>query len=172
MRVPSDAQARLLASVQDSDSEVGITNGGEIAHTRGAITFYQGRVRIPTAAACFREGWLEGEIGTGTVELTEDGTIALGLWRARKLRAPAPPLPSLSDRQREVVELALRALEMGYALCPREPARLEARRMRRAGWFTDCWVANNATGLVPTPLALVEVRPADADSAPPRMEAR
>lgn len=146
-------------------------------------------LRWESVDACIKRGWLALEypryfatgprIATGGLYfrardrqeetlhelcLTEDGTIALGLWRERKLKAPPAPMPTLTDREREIAELAQRAFELGYALCAREPARLEARRMRRAGWFSGCWVANNASGLVPTPMALVEVRPDLADS--------
>ena len=70
---------------------------------------------------------------------------------------------ALRDRQREIVQLAQRALDLGYALCAREPARAEARRMRKDGWWDGCWVANSAIGLVPTSLAIAAALPERAD---------
>lgn len=141
--------------------------------------------RISTLKACLRRGWFDGaerpkvmrsschppKEGSETwwlkaLELTEDGRIALGLWQERKLKGAPSPLPALSEREREIVELAQRALDLGYALCAREPARKEARQMRNAGWWDGCWVANSVTGLVPSSLAVVEVFPARADSGP------
>lgn len=157
---------------------------------RGAwLTWSQNDVREVSVSACVRHGWLDDSHEAVVVNgittantyyvghlpppdpevlrqltLTEDGVIALGLWRERRLAAPPPPLPTLSDSDKEIVELAQRAFELGYVLCPRKPARNEARRMRREGWFETCWVANSAYGLVPSPIALVEVRPTLADS--------
>lgn len=138
------------------------------------------RHRVVTVEACERLGWISlvhertvqrsGGYPPETVtwllrqiDLTEDGVIALGLWRERKLKAPPPPLPTLSDREREIVELAARALELGYALCACESARKEAKQMRDAGWWNGCWVANSVSGLVPSPLAVAEVFPDRAD---------
>jgi hypothetical protein len=206
MRVPSDAQAALLALIAEHE-EAGRDVEWMVATTEtldrpsrarlyievidrekntSSFTMADGWTyahRVATVRACLRLGWLD-DLHQRTVrfpkhryqrrdharelhqlDLTEDGVIALGLWRERKLNAPPAPLPTLSAREREIVELAQRAHELGYALCAREPARLEARRMRRAGWFGACWVANSATGLVPSPMAVVEVRPALADEA-------
>ncbi len=147
--------------------------------------YYSRRHRRVTVQSCLRAGWLS-DLHERTLSLppsawhprarvwrlkqldmTEDGVIALGLWRERKLQSPPPEAPRLSDRGQEIVELAQRALELGYTLCPRKPARSEARALRRAGWFTPggCWVANSASGLVPSPMAVVQVRPASADVA-------
>jgi hypothetical protein len=139
-------------------------------------------IRASTVRAALREGWISdlhtkewresamGEEKTWhfrELRLEQDGEIALGLWRERKLKAAPAPMPTMTDHEREIVELAQRALELGYALCARQPARREARRMRSAGWFerNGCWVANNPLGLVPTPTAVVEVRPDTADEA-------
>lgn len=136
--------------------------------------------REATVRACIKQGWLSdlhkrtlswpatgrskaSEQHLAQLDLTEDGVIALGLWRERKLNAPPAPTPTMTPREREIADLAQRAYDLGYALCAREPARLEARRMRRAGWFGDCWVANSAMGLVPSPMAVVEIRPERAD---------
>jgi hypothetical protein len=35
--------------------------------------------------------------------------------------------------------------------------------MLKDGWFTGCWLANAAYGLVPSPMTLVEIRPDEAD---------
>lgn len=137
--------------------------------------------RLATVDACLRHGWLDDlhtraitwpaqpGLPAGRVDqqrqldLTEDGVIALGLWRERKLKAPAAPTPTMTDREREIADLAQRAIELGYIICAQPEHRTEANRMRRAGWLRDCWVANSPLGLVPSALALVEVRPDDAD---------
>ncbi len=170
-------RARLYVEVVDRvkhQSRFDMADGWTYAH------------RLVTVQSCLGRGWLSGlhqrhvEFPADEytqrqtwhlrqLDLTEDGVIALGLWRERKLKAPPVAMPSLSAREREIAELALRAHELGYALCARKPARAEARRMRDAGWFTrhGCWVANNATGLVASPMAVVELRPDAADIAAP-----
>lgn len=204
MRVPSNAQAALLAFLAGHD-EAGRTiewcaSGDYDDYKPGRARLYLEVIdreantsrfemadehrylhRVATVRACLGHGWLSGlhrrmvtwPVSTlhrekrtwdlRQLDMTEDGVIALGLWRERRLKAPPMALPSLTVREREVVELAQRASELGYALCALEPSRSEARRMRRAGWFSGCWVANGATGLVPTPIAVVEVRPDLAD---------
>lgn len=147
-------------------------------------TVWQPRVRVATVKACLRWGWLDDlhrreyhyrQLYYGgqkskrctwnltQLDTTEDGIIALGLWRERKLNAPPPPMPELADEEREIVQLANRALELGYALSPREPARKQARRLIRDGWFETCHIANSAYGLVPTAMAYVEIKPENAD---------
>jgi hypothetical protein len=144
--------------------------------------------RLATVEACLRHGWLGGLHARAIhfpedshrnrkaqvwelrqLDLTEDGIIALGLWRERKLKAPAKSLPTLSEREQEIVAMARRALELGYALAPREPARREVRRLRNDGWLTKrgCWVANSVSGLVPTDSAIVAVLPEYADEPIP-----
>lgn len=202
MKCPSDAQATVLALIEEYDErgenvewQVNVTDGtwaqlhvertDREANTSRFLPAYSGgryRYRVASVRACVRYGWLSTlhertlswsessfqkahEWQLHQLDLTEDGMIALGLWRERKLNAPPAPLPTLTEREREIADLAQRAYDLGYALCAREPARPEARRMRRAGWFTDCWIANNASGLVPTPMAVVEIRPEVADHA-------
>lgn len=179
MKAPTDAQGRFLALIHDrsEDHDYGDRRfvGRTAVWTHSAASGYcLGRHKTATVAVCARAGWLEIDPDDAEARLTEDGIIALGLWRQRKLARPPAGMPTLSDREREVAELAQRALELGYALCPRKPARAEARRMRRAGWFSPhgCWVANNADGLVPTPMAIVELRPETADTALAEAEQR
>jgi hypothetical protein len=142
--------------------------------------------RVATVKACIRHGWLSDlhqrsvhfapnryrrrpmDWELHQLDLTEDGVIALGLWRERKLKAPPAPLPILSDREREVIALSRRALELGYALAPREPVRKEARKLRKDGWFDrGCWIANSVAGLVPSATAISEVIPEYADKPIP-----
>jgi hypothetical protein len=140
--------------------------------------------RVVTVEACIRHGWLSNrhqrtvhlpatklrpaaqDWELHQLDLTEDGLIAFGVWRERKLKSPPPPAPTLTEREREIAELASRAIELGYCLAPREPARKEARRLRREGWFNGCWIANSAYGLVPTGLTVCEINPDNADAAP------
>lgn len=156
------------------------------ANTSRFLPAYNGqtyRYRIASVKACVRYGWLvtlhkrtfswpatewrkAHEWHLHQLDTTEDGVIALGLWRERKLNAPPAPTPTMTPREREIADLAQRAYDLGYTLAAREPARAEANRMRKAGWFTDCWIANAARGLVPTPMAVVEIRPERADQAP------
>lgn len=141
--------------------------------------------RVATVEACLRAGWLD-DLHRRTVsfaetewgkppstwmmhqlDLTEDGVIALGLWRERKLNSGPVEIPALTERERQVLVLAQMALDIGYVLCagPKGPARLECRRMRKAGLIGDCWVANSASGIVPRAIALVEIAPDRADVA-------
>lgn len=198
MRVPSNAQAALLAVLAEHEAagrqvEWQVPNASFDRPAAARLWTdieplvpadgWTNMHRVVTVEACLRAGWLDGaqertidwpatayRLRPETwhlrqLDLTEDGVIALGLWRARRLNAAPAPLPRLTEREREIVELAQRAHELGYALCARKPARLEARRMRRAGWLGECWVANHAAGLVPTPMAICEVRPEMADTA-------
>lgn len=168
MRAPSDAQARALRAIEGyaaRSERVRLEVSGlfGVQYRDEWAGHYGSDVRPATVRAVFAHQWVESDPVDEATTLTKDGIIALGLWRQRKLRSPPAALPNLTDREREILELALRALELGYTLCARRPARGEARRMRRAGLITDCWVANAARGLVPTPLALVEIRPDQAD---------
>jgi hypothetical protein len=203
VKLPSDAQAALLALIAEHESEGRTVEWNRtpdyddrpsraclrIEHIdREANTVRydsadggRDRHRVATVRACLNAGWLDGlhtrilrfprdqwhrrdrYWDMQQLDLTEDGVIALGVWRERKLNAPPAPLPTLAGRERDIAELALRAYELGYALSPREPARREARQMRRTGWFTTCWLANAAYGLVPSPMTLVELRPDEAD---------
>lgn len=208
MKLPSDAQARLLSRVSDLERE-----GREVfwtteqGHARAAIFYekedrerhiagfehlfrlYREQPMVKTVRAAIRAGWLDDTherifssglpligviyacddpdpVVVEQLTLTEDGRIALGVWRERKMAAPPVQL-EISDREREVIELADRALKLGYALCAREPARQEARRMKKAGLLNGCWVAHNPDGLVPAAPAVVEVFPERADSPEP-----
>jgi hypothetical protein len=203
VRVPSDAQAALLALIaeREADGEAVEWNRTpdyddrpsrawlrveRIDREANTVRFESAdggydRHRVATVRACLNAGWLDGlqtrilrfprdqwhrrdrYWDMQQLDLTEDGVIALGVWRERKLNAPPAPLPTLAGREREIAELAQRAYELGYALSPRKPARREARRMLKDGWFTGCWLANAAYGLVPSPMTLVEIRPELAD---------
>jgi hypothetical protein len=168
MKMPTDAQARLLALIHDrvnpDHGEYRYVGRGKSVWTHSEDTgYFLGRVRVETATRCVLSGWLEISEDS-EAWLTEAGVIVLGLWRVDALRRPPTLAPSLTDRERQIVDLAVRARDLGYTLAPLEPARTEANRLRRAGWFTRCWIANNARGLVPTPLALVEIRPDTADT--------
>jgi hypothetical protein len=165
VRCPTDAQGRFLALVDEHDP-VRFTSGGDVVDQRDIVTYYRGKARPATISIAIREGWIFDE-GEGWYSLGEDGLLALGLWRERKLKAPPAPTPTLTGRDRDVVALAAQALQLGYVLCPApQPApRREANRLTREGWITRCWVANDARGMVPTPLASVEVEPETADIA-------
>jgi hypothetical protein len=168
------SRARLYVEVIDREantSRFDMADGHTYAH------------RVATVEACVKAGWLsilhertinwpasEWNRRSRTwlmrqIDLTEDGVIAAGVWRERRLNADPEPLPTMTDREREIAELAQRAYDLGYALCARTDVRKEATRMRRAGWFRGCWIANSAHGLVPTPMAVVELRPERADRA-------
>lgn len=98
------------------------------------------------------------------LRLTEDGQIALGVWRERKLAAPPTPNPVLAGSDRDVVELATRAAALGYRLAPRdEVARRQARRLTRAGWVQRGCLGAGTRTLIPTALGQVEVDPQSAD---------
>jgi hypothetical protein len=200
VKVPSDAQARLLSRVAELERDghdvfwLPEPSGSKAAvfyeridRDRNRAAFERlwhanrEQALVPTVRAVVREGWLDAThervfanglplicVYYGAVQqldLTEDGKIALGVWRERKMAAP-PETVELSDREREVIELADRALALGYVLCAREPARQEARKMRRAGLFDGCWVGHHPSGLVPAAPAVVEVFPDRADRAP------
>jgi len=214
MKLPSDAQAKVLSRVEECIAEeqdvfwkpVGGNGRTEALlfferidpeTDRGGLDYLFRRAihgrRLPieaTIRALVRNGWVDDShervdvsglpiiglhhwgghepepVFTRQLTLTEDGAIALGCWRQRRAKASPPDAPELSDREREVVELAARALELGYGLCAREPARTEARRLRKQGWFEQhgTWIANSAVALVPSASAICEVRPDQADT--------
>lgn len=100
------------------------------------------------------------------LRLTEDGTLALGLWRERKLHAPPPLDPLLALEDRTIVEAAYRAVTLGYRLVPvTDDARKQARRLRREGWVIRGHVGASASSVVPSSSGFVEVAPDLADSA-------
>jgi len=98
--------------------------------------------------------------------LTEDGTLALGLWRHRKLTAP-PSAPTLAGRDREIVALAEHAARLGFRLAPSPDAqaRADARRLAREGWVSRGYLGTGVRTLVPTACGEVEVNPQAADTA-------
>lgn len=147
--------------------------------------------RTVTLHACIRHGWLaftaERLVAQGLTAaaaviggeresvvlrelgLTEDGTLALGLWRQRKLTAPPAPTPTLDGRDREIVTLAEHAARLGFRLAPRtDQARADARRLKREGWVQRGHLGAGVRTLVPTAIGEVEVNPAAADTARPR----
>jgi hypothetical protein len=140
--------------------------------------------RRVTVVACARHGCLDAErLVTVTsqrlgrcwtlspqeyplrvLELTEDGTIALGVWRQRKLAAPPAPSPTLQGTDRDVVALAEHAMRLGYRLAPAsDDARAQARRLAREGWVSRGHLGVGTRTLKPTALGTVEVDPAAAD---------
>lgn len=147
------------------------------------------RPRKVTMNACIRHGWLDvahervlarglrqpGVLGGKSepvtlreLALTEDGTLALGLWRHRKLTAPPAESPTLTGRDHEIVALAERAHRLGFRLAPREDqARAAARRLAREGWVTRGCLGAGVRTLVPTAVGSVEVNPQAADTAAP-----
>lgn len=139
--------------------------------------------RVATVKACIKYGWLddlhkrrlhspktqwtrEHVYELVQLDTTEDGVIALGLWRERKLNAPAPPTPTLSGCAYEAVALADAAVRLGYRLVPHsDEARLQARRLKRDGWVHRGHVGASALSVVPTASGVVEVNPEAADVA-------
>jgi hypothetical protein len=166
---PTNAQARLLAAVHDREHEPHgprrfIGRGRAVWTHSASDGYFLGSFRVETTTICVRHGWLD--IGAESEAwLTDAGVEALAQWRTRLLAAPPTTAPALDAREREILEMATRALELGYALAPRKPTRTEANRLRRNGWAVRCHIANDAYGLVPTPTAVVELRPDTADVA-------
>lgn len=146
--------------------------------------------RKVTMNACIRHGWLDvahervlarglrqpGVLGGQSepvtlreLALTEDGTLALGLWRHRKLTGPPAEEPALAGRDREIVALAEHAQRLGFRLAPRDDqARADARRLAREGWVTRGHLGAGVRTLVPTAVGSVEVNPQAADIAQDR----
>lgn len=147
------------------------------------------RPRKTTLRSCIRHGWVNsvherilacglrhpavmwsghppGGMVLRELSLTEDGVIALGLWRHRKLTAPQVPEPTLAGRDREIVALAERAVRCGFRLAPcSDNARADARRLAREGWTTQGAFGVGVQAVLPTARGQVEVNPAAADSA-------
>ncbi len=197
MRLPSDAQAAALALVAEfaasgaalywpkrgigeqddhgSGSRAGLWTEQEDREANSS-RFVPARLRsgsgcdLPrkvTMNACIRHGWLD-VAQERELALTEDGTLALGLWRHRKLTAPPAESPTLTGRDHEIVALAERAHRLGFRLAPREDqARAAARRLAREGWVTRGCLGAGVRTLVPTAVGSVEVNPQAADSAAP-----
>lgn len=204
MRVPSDAQAAVLALIE-GHAEQGAavewdTNPEQDSYRRSAARLYveqidrvndTGRLepadghtyahRVVSVRACVAHGWLsdlhkrqihaprtqwtrEHVFELSQLDFTEDGVIALGLWRHRKLNAPQKPAPVLAGREYEAVALADRAIRLGYRLVPvSNDARDEARRLKRQGWVTRGFVGAHATSIYPSAAGVVEVNPEAAD---------
>lgn len=139
--------------------------------------------RVATVKACIKHGWLNDlhrrEINVpktkwtrahtyalAQLDTTEDGVIALGLWRHRKLTAPPKPAPTLAGHDYEVVALADRAARLGYRVVPHsDDARATARRLKRAGWIERGHVGASALSIIPTAMGVVEVNAEAADVA-------
>jgi hypothetical protein len=117
----SRRRARVVLWTEEEDREA---NRARV----GPIDYRYIRPRRVTLAACVRHGWVDathervfagGLPDSGLVwraqpaepivvrelTLTEDGALALALWQQRKLTAPAPELPMLAGRDREIVTL-------------------------------------------------------------------
>jgi hypothetical protein len=217
VRLPSDAQATVLACVQEHDRNgeqvyAGTSGGSRVGlyverttaelhpssvppavlmpqpDAGDVLLPYAGvkEVRLATLQACVRHGWLDTvrtraittkcigvawrpagnpwDATVSVVDLTEDGTIALGAWRQRRLAAPVETL-SLAPADRELLELAERANRLGFVLLPgTDQAKREARRLARGPFAQRGWGAGVGTrSLEPTALGVVEVNPAVAD---------
>jgi hypothetical protein len=140
--------------------------------------------RRVTVLACVRHGWLNmdreitvtsqrfgrcwtmapQEYTVRLLDLTEDGTIAVGVWRQRKMAAPPAPTPTLAGEDREVVALAENAVRLGYRLAPRtDEARAQSRRLAREGWVERGHLGVGTRTVKPTALGAVEVNPDAAD---------
>lgn len=101
------------------------------------------------------------------LSLTDDGRIALGLWRQEQAATPAAVM---TDRERAVVELAVQARAIGYVIVPEtDDARALARAMRRGGWIYRGSVSASARSVDATAIARVEVDPGSADTAETRI---
>lgn len=99
----------------------------------------------------------------GQLNLTEDGLLALNVWRQRKLAEP-PADPALEGRDREIVALAEHAVRLGFRLAPRtDEAKKDARRLRREGWVVRGHIGASTSSVVPTAMGAVEVNPGAAD---------
>lgn len=165
----TDAQGKLLALVEERHRD---EHGDRRYVTSSAVTthgpgngYFVGRTRRATVTACVRHGWLEIDPEDCEAWVTDDGRIALGLWRQRKLSEPALPLPVLADDDRRVVTLADEALRLGYKLAPSsDDAKAQARRLRRDGWVKRGFIGASTSSVEPTPMATVEVNPGAADA--------
>lgn len=151
------------------------------------------QMRSATLAACVRYGWLSTServlswrsrvrVGPGQYEqrtepvimldlaLTEDGELALGLWRERKLNAPPTPMPGLDPDDKELLRLAHEAAARGFALVPdTTEAKKRSRRLARTPYASRGFGGGVSTlSLQVTATGAVEVAPEAAD----RREAR
>lgn len=191
MRVPSDAQGRFLAEVETFEpvevaDEVSRFEELPEGH-RGGLTMTGKRaplecghrVRIETLTVCVREGWVSDHAfyvrhdiraETGLTYwwercretlLTEDGVIALGLWRQKLARRPPEEL-SIEGADRDLIRAAAIAYEHGFALAPvSDEARGNARRLARGAFARRCFLGNSVRGLTVTAIGQVEAREGD-----------
>lgn len=114
------------------------------------------------------KGWGDGlwTVRVACMDITDDGRIALGLWRQAKLTEPPAPAPRLEGRDREIVALADQAQRLGFALAPSTPAaKADARRLKREGWITRGFISASTSSVQPSPMGQVEVHPESADIA-------
>lgn len=220
--LPSDAQAALLACLQqhDLDGEQVYTGVHTVRESRGSkaglfvertsaevhpsrkppsilyrdhderdillVYASMAEARIATLGACARRSWIaergtrqirtkcvgvcwrgagdEWDATVTVLDITEDGVIALGLWRQRKLAKPAETL-ALNGGDRELVALAHRARELGFVLLPdTDDAKRHARQLARTPFARRGWGGGVGTrSLEPTALGAVEVSPETAD---------
>lgn len=182
--VPHDyrqSRAKLceIAHARPGVLVVGGTDPGELPRT----VWPDPKILSSTLRAVIAAGWVH--LSAGGVEdtvmrgplreaailralsLTDDGRIALGLWRNRQAAAPAVVM---NDRERVVVELAVRARALGFVVVPEtDEARALARAMRRGGWIYRGFVGASARSVEATAIARVEVDPGAADKAETRI---
>jgi hypothetical protein len=136
--------------------------------TRGWLDTGRTReVTTPCIGVCWK-GWGDGlwTARFACVDITDDGRIALGLWRQRQMAAPPTPVPRLEGRDREIVALADAAQRLGFALAPTSvAAKGAARRLKREGWVTRGFIGASTGSVLPSPSGQVEVHPDSADIA-------
>lgn len=210
MRVPTDAQARVIAYLAEHEAQGrqlfwfpppepdasaherwlaasrAHSDWADLAeetmdrerNTSRFSAYSTPQVRVRSLAACVKAGWIstlherifasgvrgaDNQTTMKQLDVTAEGDLALGVWRQRKARTP-PETPVLAVTDRAVIDLALRARDLGYAITPvTEDARTEARRMRKDGWIGRGSIGRSATSIVPTSTAIVEVDPDRAD---------
>ena len=134
------------------------------------------KVRVSTLRSVIAAGWVNLSAGgvslreaalLRALSLTDDGRIAIGLWRREQATAPESVM---TDRERAVVELAVRARALGFVVVPEtDEARALARAMRRGGWIYRGFVGASARSVEATAIARVEVDPGAADKAETRI---
>lgn len=164
------------------------------ANTGRMVQWTQRSIRHASVTACIAREWVDGlherdyTWGHGDrrttdrfteLRLTDDGDLALGLWQHRKLHAPPPPAPPLSDEDRDVLHLAHEADRRGYMIVPArrtygpagkaewEACRAQTRRLVKAGW-AERTHPFKTTGIRPTATGTTEVADdPDAITTPP-----
>lgn len=135
---------------------------------RGWLDVTQTReVTTPCVGVCWK-GWGDGlwTVSLAVVDITDDGRIALGLWRQAKLAEPCAPAPRLEGRDRQIVALAEHAERLGFALAPTSAeSKADARRLKREGWVTRGFIGASVRSVLASPTGQVEVHPETADVA-------